>query len=59
MIYDETEFGSLSDEDQVNVSPVNFFTPDLDKFPHFKRAIKEIVYINSGDCLFIPAFYFY
>jgi hypothetical protein len=33
--------------------------PDLKKFPHFKSAIKETIALSKGDCLFIPAFYFY
>lgn len=57
--YDEAEFKQISHQDQINVSPVNFFLPDTKKFPHFSQAIKEQISLAKGDCLFIPAFYFY
>lgn len=57
--YDEAEFGHLSQQDQINVSPVNFFMPKKKLYPHFAQAIREVINLKQGDCLFIPAFYFY
>lgn len=57
--YDEAEFGHLSPQDQINVSPVNFFMPKKKLYPHFANAQREVVNLKKGDCLFIPAFYFY
>lgn len=43
-----------------NESPINLFKPDFEKFPsaklihHFYREV-----LNAGDCIYIPAFYFY
>lgn len=45
---------------QQNISPVNFFMPDLEKFPLFKDTVKHnVVHLGSGDCLYIPSFYYY
>jgi len=30
-------------------------TPDLDKFPEFRRAVRRTVTINAGETLFVPA----
>ena len=47
-------------KEQHGVSPVNFFMPDLNKFPLFQTSLKQKnVHLSKGDCLFIPAFYFY
>ena len=43
----------------VNTSPVNFFAPKLLKFPNFKYAKKIAVSLEAGDCIFIPAYYYY
>jgi hypothetical protein len=43
-----------------NESPVNLFKPDFDTYPNVQyvnKVYKE--FLNAGDCLFIPAFYFY
>ena len=45
---------------EVNESPVNFFDPDLDNYPNFSDIEKKYsVYLHDGDCIYIPAFYFY
>ena len=34
--------------------------PDLTKFPLFKDTVKHsVVHLGSGDCRYIPAFYYY
>jgi len=46
----------------VNTSPVDFFSPMLKKFPHFKNiglVDKKNPDLKAGDCIFIPAYYFY
>jgi len=43
-----------------NESPVNLFKPDFDTYPNVKfvnKVYKE--FLSPGDCMFIPAFYFY
>ena len=60
-IYDESPMagGPLTQADQVNVSPVNFIAPKLQLFPHLKQEMIESYEISQGDCIFIPAYYFY
>jgi len=44
----------------VNESPINLFKPDFVQFPTAKNI--EHFYkddLKAGDCLYIPAFYFY
>ena len=44
----------------VNESPINLFDPDRDKF--FTVGLIEHFYLpelSAGDCVYIPAFYFY
>jgi len=43
-------------------SPINLFDLDYSIFPKAKHIIKEHIYnvfLRKGDCIFIPAFYFY
>jgi hypothetical protein len=45
---------------EVNYSPINFFDPDLENYPLFAEVQRKYtVLLHEGDCLFIPAFYFY
>jgi hypothetical protein len=46
-------------DSEANVSPINFFTPDKKLFPNFENANPRMVTLNKGDCMFIPAYYFY
>lgn len=50
----ESEF-----KDRVNTSPINFFSPKKVKYPNFERAIYQTEKLEAGDCIFIPAYYFY
>lgn len=46
----------------MNVSPIDFFElPKVFKktFPHYKYATRNLVVLNKGDCMFMPAFYYY
>jgi len=41
-------------------SPVNLFKPDFDTYPNVKfvnKVYKE--FLNQGDCIYVPAFYFF
>ncbi|CDW72951.1 UNKNOWN [Stylonychia lemnae] len=41
-------------------SPVNFFEPDDESYPLFQDIDKKYtVLLHEGDCLYIPAFYYY
>ena len=43
-------------------SPVNLFNNDFETFPKSRHITKEHKYsvtLKRGDCIFIPAFYFY
>jgi hypothetical protein len=41
-------------------SPVNFFEPDYSVYPLFEDVERKYtVLLHDGDCLFIPAYYFY
>jgi len=51
-------FGSWARANE-NSSPVNFWMPDLTKYPFFEDAEKEAVHLAPGDCIYIPAYYYY
>jgi len=57
--YDDTSMSYESSEEAVSTSPVNFFAPKLGKFKHFKDAKKNTITLDTGDCIFLPAYYFY
>jgi len=50
---------TLSERQQANVSPVNFFVPNTIKYKHIKSAAKNKVDLETGDCVFMPAYYYY
>ena len=44
----------------TNESPVNLFAPDTHRYPNFRFVDNHYtVTLTRGDCLYIPAFYFY
>ena len=45
--------------DQSNVASVNFFVPKLEKYPYFENVQKFNVNLKTGDCVFIPSYFFY
>ena len=49
----------LLSKDQPNVAAVNFFMPNLEKYPFFDNVQKFSVQLAKGDCVFIPAYYFH
>ena len=57
--YDGNEQVEAEKSDVVNTSPVNFFAPDIEKFPRFEQAKIMSANLKKGDCIFIPAYYFY
>ena len=43
-----------------NMSPVSFFAPDFKTYPKLKYVEGDYHFIlQEGDCVYIPAFYFY
>ena len=62
-LYDENKYGfSMSDNEQMNVSPIDLFKEPKSyakQFPHYKNAARNLIYVEKGDCLFMPAFYYY
>jgi len=42
-----------------NYSPVDFKTPDLQKYPMFRKAKVDRVPLEAGDCIFLPAYYWH
>jgi hypothetical protein len=42
-----------------NFSPVNFFKAEYGRFPEFKKVNRMYVNLEKGDCLYIPAFWWY
>lgn len=46
--------------DSPNESPVNMFNPDFNRYPNLKFIQQKYSeYLAAGDCIYIPAFYFY
>ncbi len=46
----------------MNVSPIDFFEEPKQykkSFPHYKDATRNMVVLEKGDCVFMPAFYYY
>ena len=41
------------------MSPVNFFVPNIEKYKHFGASTRQKVDLKPGDCLFVPAYYYY
>jgi hypothetical protein len=47
-------------EVKKNESPINLFNPDLEAYPRFKYVTEMYTdFLGAGDCMFIPAFYYY
>eukprot|EP00347_Sterkiella_histriomuscorum_P004339 403360825 len=43
-----------------NQSPIDFFSPDIENYPNFEEIERKYtVLLHEGDCVFIPAYYFY
>jgi jumonji domain-containing protein 7 len=42
-----------------NYSPIEFLTPDLEKYPNFAKARVRTVHIAPGDCLYMPAYWWH
>ena len=42
-----------------NYSPVNFDSPDYERYPEFKNAKVYKVQLQSGDCLFLPGIWWH
>ena len=66
-IYDERHYGYQSadiQKEQINASPVDFFEDSSDipmkkHFPLYQYATKNYAWLGRGDCMFMPAFYYY
>lgn len=62
-VYDEFSQEKMTNKDkeikQANTSPVNFFMPKQQSFPFFSEASRQVMNLEKGDCMFIPAFHFY
>jgi len=64
-IYDERHYGyQATVKEQINVSPVDFFEDPTEKtlkkhFPLYQYATRNYAWLNRGDCMFMPAFYYY
>ena len=41
------------------MAPVNFFIPNKEKYRHFDGAMKYPVNLAAGDCVFVPAYFFF
>lgn len=42
-----------------NSSPIDFFSPNVKKYPYWKDVQKFRVDMDKGDCIFVPAFNYY
>ena len=48
------------DENPDNYSPVDFFFPDLEKYPEFEEVVGKMrVTLEPGDILFIPVYWWH
>ena len=45
--------------EQAATSPINFIMPMSGDHREFLEQNKKVVNLSQGDCIFIPAFYFY
>ena len=46
-------------EMDIATSPINFFAPKVKNYMNFRDAKKDSFTLDAGDCIFIPAYYFY
>jgi hypothetical protein len=44
---------------QIRDSPVNFFIPNMKKYPHFGSTFRKQVNLEQADCVFIPAYFYF
>ena len=55
--YDTQEEAELNND--KTTSPVNFFNPNMKKYPFWKDVQKLRVDMSAGDCIFVPAYHYY
>ena len=49
----------LLDSTSMVMSPIDILNPDIDRFSNFTRAKPMECYLNEGDVLFLPAFWWH
>jgi hypothetical protein len=42
-----------------NYSPIDFFGNQLGRFPKFSKSHRLLITLNEGDCLYLPAFWWF
>ena len=58
-IYRQNIYVGAFEELTLDQTPIDFFDPDYETFP-FVRDVKFLdVILNEGDCLYIPAYFYY
>ena len=58
-LYRNTIYNFKKGYGPANYSPVNFFESEYGRFPKFAKAHRLLISLSKGDCLFIPAFWWY
>ena len=58
-IFRQNIYVGVWDKYSEHFSPLNFFDVDLKRYPHAKEATFINVTLSAGDCLYIPAYYYY
>ena len=49
----------LLDSTSMVMSPVDILKPDFDRFPNYTRAVPLECFLNEGDVLYLPAFWWH
>jgi Cupin-like domain len=56
----ENNIIEVDEKMKVNYSPVNFFQFDTTLYPNLSEVdARYTVVLRSGDCMYIPAYYFH
>ena len=58
-IYKQNIYTGVFDEYGFDSSPVDLFNPDYDMFPLMKHSNILETTVEAGDCIFVPAQYWY
>lgn len=61
MEHDKFDFSTihLNFQKGKQSSPINFFSPNIKKYPFWKNVDKLRLNLKPGDCVFIPAYHYY
>lgn len=58
-LYRATVYSFKQGYGPLNYSPVNFFESEFGRFPKFAKSHRLLITLNQGDCLYLPAYWWF